>query len=1282
MNRRGASFLVIPLLAALALFYPVGTRTGSISPASTHPPQPRTPSKAESGITRPREWRGGRESIQRFFGFSDQAATYSWPNETEDPRRNATLKFLIATVPDPIDSGLPHAYDRYLAAIEAAVQREQYVLSDFDLPWEDCLPRNKEQSAQGVGNNLKIELPGQAAVSLSGNDEKCSRRFAAEPGLLLLTNPSQKSSTDLLLIYLVGETPKTGIQKEALIAALDEIAATCNWRKPETAAFPGATWPKPPCADAQISILGPSFTGSAQSLDLVLSRWLDSQPASNPALKLRLISGSATGISVPAANAPATPDDIDFYNLRHRLPGPRFSFHSMENPDTSTVNRFMSYLAEQSCINGGTHAIKAAILIEDTPYGTNIAPNAKRQPAQKREPQKNTGCPGQITISENNVHPTFIPYPLHISQLRAASAKLRRSQSETTPQPQPQTEVLPLADSLEELGARRDVETFSPANAVTAERVMANILSTISREGYKYVGIVATDVRDAMFLAREVHEHSPKAVLFTFNADLLYLHPDINASLRGMLVVSSYPLDNHTQLWTFASHPGMRLQFPDDGTEGTYNAALALLGDDADLLDYSLPFPGNSFCPRPPMWISVVGKDRLWPVLAIDLGDQNYTYVPSAHTNTSSQVAVSWDGVYPESTSIFMAVFVSFCIVFCIPLLRRDQVAGWLDRSWLGVVMAPPVSEKYRRNGELFLIVGCSSLAAFLIVALPALAAPVATIWLRSFGSPTKPNTFEIVAAALFTIMCALIAVLLPLSMVSLFRALRPGRERGFIGHFRFNPAAWLPMVLGCFTVLTCAFIFLARWTIRLASKDFQRGLLASIRFLDLAGGVSPLVPLLLVSLAAFLWATSSFHRLRMMEGLGSSRGFLAFAGRFRDIHAQEKRLRYLLIQPSWRFRGFAALTLLVLISILYFFLLQLVPSFEDCWFYWLLGASYLFVSLALWLGVLRFLSVWNQTRHMLQHLTWTAMRSATKRFHANFPSMPKIDLAMDAPSLAPVALSLDLLQTIFRRALRLAKAPAGPTGGFSLEMTVESSELEAKGKLEGVKLSDPERTALVLLSSPEVARRIENAQAALREAKEQDAERSVNASLWRTVLENQCSAQEDLADLTAVVSEALQLDWWKEIRPSTKNSETSSPAADVFQLCEQFLAGRLAHFLSHVFPQMGNMIFTSVAGILLMLFAVSSYPLQPHNQLLYFSWIIVLSFVGIALGVFVQINRNPILSMLNGTTPGRITWDREFILRIFFYGVVPILALLGVQFPDTIREILTRIAPAEAMHP
>src|SRR5262249_29833752 len=319
------------------------------------------------------------------------------------------------------------------------------------------------------------------------------------------------------------------------------------------------------------------------------------------------------------------------------------------------------------------------------------------------------------------------------------------------------------------------------------------------------------------------------------------------------------------QLWTFPSNAGVRLQFADDGSEGTYNATLALLRRDADLLDYSLPFPGNLICPRPPMWISVVGRDRLWPVQAIDIGDDDYTYVATSQRGGIPQREVFWHGLYPESTIIFMAVFVSLCILYCVPLLRRTQRADWIDRSWLGRLMAPPVSEKFRRNGELFLLVGCSSLAAFLICALPALAVPAATIMLRDFGSsPSRPNSIVILAGIIFTVMGFLIAVLLPLGMISLFRALKPERERGLIGYIRFSPGAWAPMVSGCVIVLSLALTFLARWISRLAHDEFRGSLLAAIRFLDLTGGVSPLLPLLLISLAGFLWATSTFYRLRI----------------------------------------------------------------------------------------------------------------------------------------------------------------------------------------------------------------------------------------------------------------------------------------------------------------------------------------------------------------------------------------------------------------------------------
>src|SRR5262249_22917763 len=152
------------------LFYPTRTPTSSGPSANSHLAGRRT-DKAKTSTSKPGEWQGGRRAIQRFFGFPNQVSTFSWPRQAEYPRSNATLKILIATIPDPIDSGLPHAYDRFLAAIEAAVQRQSYLLSDFELPWEDCLPKSKEDSTQAVADQLEIQLPGQAAITLSGHDE-------------------------------------------------------------------------------------------------------------------------------------------------------------------------------------------------------------------------------------------------------------------------------------------------------------------------------------------------------------------------------------------------------------------------------------------------------------------------------------------------------------------------------------------------------------------------------------------------------------------------------------------------------------------------------------------------------------------------------------------------------------------------------------------------------------------------------------------------------------------------------------------------------------------------------------------------------------------------------------------------------------------------------------------------------------------------------------------------------------------------------------------------------
>ena len=80
------------------------------------------------------------------------------------------------------------------------------------------------------------------------------------------------------------------------------------------------------------------------------------------------------------------------------------------------------------------------------------------------------------------------------------------------------------------------------------------------------------------------------------------------------------------------------------------------------------------------------------------------------------------------------------------------------------------------------------------------------------------------------------------------------------------------------------------------------------------------------------------------------------------------------------------------------------------------------------------------------------------------------------------------------------------------------------------------------------------------------------------------------------------------------------------------------------------------------------------------------------------QMNRDAVLSCLNGTKPGELHWDAEFVGRLFFLIVVPsviwdwnprslglsvpVLGFLGVQFPEVIGQLARWLTPSGSAHP
>ena len=173
----------------------------------------------------------------------------------------------------------------------------------------------------------------------------------------------------------------------------------------------------------------------------------------------------------------------------------------------------------------------------------------------------------------------------------------------------------------------------------TDSLILSNILATIANEDIRYVGIVATDILDVIYLTRLIRENCPDVQIILVGNDLRYTDPQFTLDFRGTIIVSSYPLDARAQVWSYPFE-GMkeRRLFANEFDVGRYNAGLVLLNAvsdpnrerqlvvDAskaeDLLVYGKPFVAtffDSFNRRPQIWVNQVGQFNVWPLKVLSL---------------------------------------------------------------------------------------------------------------------------------------------------------------------------------------------------------------------------------------------------------------------------------------------------------------------------------------------------------------------------------------------------------------------------------------------------------------------------------------------------------------------------------------------------------------------------------------------------------------------------------------------------------------------------------------
>jgi hypothetical protein len=405
-------------------------------------------------------------------------------------------------------------------------------------------------------------LPWQGeAAALAGQP---TQRDTA-PGVLLFRGSTVGAGNRaaLRLLYVVGESPAAGVHVRALGRALEERSRLLGAGRPWFVRGP---------AHDTLRVVGPSFSGSVLPLRRVLDLWLKS-PGAGPAAQARVLTGSATR------------DD----NVRVMEEGGRIRFAATVQPVGASL------AAAETVLVGRMNLAPAQVAVLEesgTAFGQAVSMR---------------GAGGMLHVT----------VPMNVAALRG----------ETDDEPDPPLGLLPsraatVRMDLRESGHPREGPTaLSGLSAPTAGIMVDQLIEVLRRNDVRAVGLQFTDVRDQLFLAREIRRRMHDVQLFAFGSNALFLRADRTAALTGLLTFSTYPpLSEGRELSARAGTASRnRMLFADESAEGTFNAAVKQLGRGDLAVDYGTPVRAGLADPwRPPVWVSAVGRGAFVPVTVVD----------------------------------------------------------------------------------------------------------------------------------------------------------------------------------------------------------------------------------------------------------------------------------------------------------------------------------------------------------------------------------------------------------------------------------------------------------------------------------------------------------------------------------------------------------------------------------------------------------------------------------------------------------------------------------------
>jgi hypothetical protein len=124
----------------------------------------------------------------------------------------------------------------------------------------------------------------------------------------------------------------------------------------------------------------------------------------------------------------------------------------------------------------------------------------------------------------------------------------------------------------------------------------------------------------------------------------------------------------------------------------------------------------------------------------------------------------------------------------------------------------------------------------------------------------------------------------------------------------------------------------------------------------------------------------------------------------------------------------------------------------------------------------------------------------------------------------------------------------------------------------------------------------------------------------------------------------------------------------DAFRLwlrtAEEIVAVQAVDYFEWVLKHLRRLVAFMLGAIMLSVALLSSYPYQPETSVKGVFLVVLVGSIVTVLTIMSQMNRDEVLSRITKTDPGRITWDRTYLMNIALFGVIPLITFIGSDLP------------------